>query len=93
MFIYLQGTGGQETGDIIKFYNEVFVPSTKSFLLNAGLNTSPAVPNHPRIAEERDQGDGEILIICFEMVLHLTMKNLLLSKELKSVFNLCVRSG
>lgn len=49
--------GGQETGDIIKFYNEVFVPSTKSFLLNAGSNASPAVPSHPRVAEERDQGD------------------------------------
>lgn len=28
--------GGQETGDIIKFYNEIFVHSTKTFLLHIG---------------------------------------------------------
>lgn len=93
LFIYLQKPGGQETGDIIKFYNEVFVPSTKSFLLNAGSNASPAVPSHPRVAEERDQGDGEVLVICFEMILQPSTKNLLLSTELKSVFNLSIRSG
>ncbi|KAH9555125.1 hypothetical protein CY35_08G098100 [Sphagnum magellanicum] len=30
------GKGGQETGDIIKFYNEIFVHSTKTFLLHIG---------------------------------------------------------
>lgn len=30
--------GGQETGDIIKFYNEVFVPTAKVFLLQISAN-------------------------------------------------------
>lgn len=49
---------GQETGDIIKFYNEVFVPSTKSFLLHMGSNAGPSVPSNIAVPEDKNQGEG-----------------------------------
>lgn len=59
---------GQATGDIIKFYNEVFVPSTKSFLLHVGSNAGPSVPNNVAVPEERNLLEGTVLIsleMCF----------------------------
>lgn len=40
----MQKTGGLESGDIIKFYNDVFVHATKRFLVQLGSNfiTSPS---------------------------------------------------
>eukprot|EP00249_Psilotum_nudum_P024606 c29235_g1_i5 orf=213-3407(+) len=50
---------GQETVDIIKFYNEVFVPSTKSFLMQLSSNVTHAVPS-TRIADDGDRIDGQL---------------------------------
>lgn len=52
---------GQETGDIIRFYNEVFVPSTKSFLLQVGSSAGVAVPSSVGVPYERNQGEGDPL--------------------------------
>ncbi|KAG0563583.1 hypothetical protein KC19_8G043100 [Ceratodon purpureus] len=52
------GKAGQETGDIIKFYNEVFVPSTKSFLLHMGSNAGPSVPNNIAVPEDKNQAQA-----------------------------------
>jgi retinoblastoma-like protein 1 len=46
--------GQARTGDIIKFYNEVFVPSTKSFLLHLGSNAGLSVPKNIAVPEERN---------------------------------------
>jgi len=58
----LQKAGQARTGDIIKFYNEVFVPSTKSFLLHLGSNAGPSVPNNIAVPEERNLLEGAMLI-------------------------------
>jgi retinoblastoma-like protein 1 len=50
--------GQARTGDIIKFYNEVFVPSTKSFLLHLGSNAGPSVPKNIAVPEERNLLEG-----------------------------------
>lgn len=55
-----QKVGQARTGDIIKFYNEVFVPSTKSFLLRS--NAGPSVPKNIAVPEERNLLEGVILI-------------------------------
>lgn len=59
--VWRSGKAGQETGDIIRFYNEVFVPSTKSFLLQVGSSAGVAVPSSVGVPYERNQGEGDPL--------------------------------
>ncbi|XP_024397296.1 retinoblastoma-related protein-like isoform X2 [Physcomitrium patens] len=49
-------TGGLESGDIIKFYNDVFVHVTKKFLVQVDTNSSM---RSPRKAHGSDGNDGE----------------------------------
>ncbi|KAJ7517798.1 hypothetical protein O6H91_21G040500 [Diphasiastrum complanatum] len=62
VFIDLQQPGrrdGHETGDIIRFYNEIFVPSTKCFLLLLGPNPTSFSVNG-RSSDEIEKGDGNM---------------------------------
>ncbi|KAL2610328.1 hypothetical protein R1flu_028901 [Riccia fluitans] len=49
---------GQGTGDIIKFYNEVFVPATKAYLQHLGSTAVVPAPVLSRNADE-DRNDNE----------------------------------
>lgn len=48
--------GDLESGDIIKFYNDVFVITTKSFLVQLGTNSTMSSPSKASVA---DGDDGE----------------------------------
>jgi retinoblastoma-like protein 1 len=43
---------GQEIGDIIKFYNQIFVPATKQYLVQLGENVSVPALNNTRPGDE-----------------------------------------
>jgi retinoblastoma-like protein 1 len=53
----MQKTGGLESGDIIKFYNDVFVRTTKSFLVQLGANSSMSSPSK---ASGPEGDDGKV---------------------------------
>jgi len=51
---HVQKTGGLESGDIIKFYNDVFVHATKRFLVQLGSNFTSSPSGAPGL--EGDDG-------------------------------------
>lgn len=53
----MQRLGDLESGDIIKFYNDVFVITTKSFLVQLGTNSTMSSPSKASVA---DGDDGKI---------------------------------
>ncbi|KAH9571413.1 hypothetical protein CY35_02G093600 [Sphagnum magellanicum] len=53
------GAGGQETGDIVKFYNEIFVHSTKTFLLQIGTSGGTPASGNTHGSDEGDYHNGD----------------------------------
>lgn len=55
---------GPETGDIIKFYNQIFVPAFKQYLVQSGENIPAAVPTNIRPKDEdRNEKGGKIWMV------------------------------
>ncbi len=55
----MQKAGGQETGDIVKFYNEIFVHSTKTFLLQIGTSGATPASGNTHGSDEGDYHNGK----------------------------------
>ncbi len=55
----MQKAGGQETGDIVKFYNEIFVHSTKTFLLQIGTSGATPASGNTHGSDEADYHNGK----------------------------------